>query len=662
MGLREQFTDQLKTAMKAGDAARTSTLRMILAKLKDTDIAARPKGVDQVPDDRDRRHAARHGEVAPRIGDAVPPGQPPGTCRQGRSRDRGDRELPAADQWTRPPRRRRSTPRSPRPGPPRSRTWARSWRRCAPTTPPALDMASAGPVGESQARRLMALPSAFLDELRARTPLAALIGRRVRLERAGRQWKACCPFHGEKTPSFYVYDDHYHCFGCGAHGDAISFVMQIRGRRLHGGGRAAGRRGGAGGAEALPRGRRGGTPAPRPGRRAGVAAAAYQRRLFLPEGRAALDYLLGRGLTEETIRRFGLGWSGEGRGALVSGAGTRGRSARTCSPRPGCCAREDPTGARVGIVLQPGDVPDPRPPRPGDQLRRPHPGRRPAEIPERPGDGAVFQAPQPLRARSGARACAGPARTAGRRPDVVVVEGYMDVIALHQAGFGGAVAPARHRADRGATGGAVAPVAGARAVFRRRRRRRPRRGPSGRTGAAAAGAGPLAALCRAAGGRGPGHPGPASGTGGVPGGPGRRAAAVPTCCTTCSAIPAAGATPEQRAAFSAGCWLRRSGSPIGAWRANTARRCWTGSSPPAAPAAAAGAGRRVGRRSESAVAAGRASGPAAPHPAAGRPGCRPDERHRGPCLPTRSRPPSGCASCSPSCCATRSSGRCRARR
>ena len=51
MGLREQFTDQLKTSMKAGDAPRTSTLRMILARLKDVDIAARPKGVDRVPEE-----------------------------------------------------------------------------------------------------------------------------------------------------------------------------------------------------------------------------------------------------------------------------------------------------------------------------------------------------------------------------------------------------------------------------------------------------------------------------------------------------------------------------------------------------------------------------------------------------------------------------------
>ena len=76
----------------------------------------------------------------------------------------------------------------------------------------------------------MAFDPAFLDELRARTPIAAVIGRRTKLARSGRNWKACCPFHGEKTPSFYVYDDHFHCFGCGVHGDVISFVMQSSGQ------------------------------------------------------------------------------------------------------------------------------------------------------------------------------------------------------------------------------------------------------------------------------------------------------------------------------------------------------------------------------------------------------------------------------------------------
>ncbi len=55
--------------------------------------------------------------------------------------------------------------------------------------------------------------------------LAAVIGRRVRLTMSGRQWKGCCPFRDEQTLSFYVYDDGVHCFGSGAHGDAISFVV-----------------------------------------------------------------------------------------------------------------------------------------------------------------------------------------------------------------------------------------------------------------------------------------------------------------------------------------------------------------------------------------------------------------------------------------------------
>src|SRR5438552_6485879 len=75
----------------------------------------------------------------------------------------------------------------------------------------------------------MTLSTAFLDELRARTVLSAVIAPSVKLIRAGREWKACCPFHNEKTPSFTVNDDKgfFHCFGCGAHGDVIGFVMRI---------------------------------------------------------------------------------------------------------------------------------------------------------------------------------------------------------------------------------------------------------------------------------------------------------------------------------------------------------------------------------------------------------------------------------------------------
>src|ERR1700730_17675294 len=74
----------------------------------------------------------------------------------------------------------------------------------------------------------MSFPPAFLDELRARLTLSDIVGKRLRLTRAGREFKACCPFHNEKTPSFYINDDKqfFHCFGCGAHGDVIGFVMR----------------------------------------------------------------------------------------------------------------------------------------------------------------------------------------------------------------------------------------------------------------------------------------------------------------------------------------------------------------------------------------------------------------------------------------------------
>ena len=71
------------------------------------------------------------------------------------------------------------------------------------------------------------LPQSFIDDLVARTDIVELIGARVTLKKSGREYKACCPFHGEKTPSFWVSPDKqfYHCFGCSAHGTALGFLM-----------------------------------------------------------------------------------------------------------------------------------------------------------------------------------------------------------------------------------------------------------------------------------------------------------------------------------------------------------------------------------------------------------------------------------------------------
>ena len=164
----------------------------------------------------------------------------------------------------------------------------------------------------------MAFPPGFLDELRARVSLADLVGRRVRLVRRGREHSGLCPFHNEKTPSFYVVEDKgfFHCFGCGAHGDAIGFIMRADNLDFI---EAVERLAGEAGV-AVPQ------HTPQERERAqrqktllealAVAAAFYEAQLWGPAGARAREYLTRRGLDEETIRRFRLGWAAEDRQAL----------------------------------------------------------------------------------------------------------------------------------------------------------------------------------------------------------------------------------------------------------------------------------------------------------------------------------------------------------
>ncbi|MFN6954492.1 MAG: DNA primase [Acetobacteraceae bacterium] len=273
----------------------------------------------------------------------------------------------------------------------------------------------------------MALPPDFLDDLRARTPLPGLIGRRARLTRSGRNWKACCPFHNEKSPSFYVYDDHYHCFGCGAHGDAITFVMQTEGASFM---EAVERLAAEAGLE-VPK------PSPREAERErerrdlhGVLAAAadaYARRLRAPEGADALAYLRRRGVSEESIARFGLGWSGDGRGGLVSELANQGIATEQME-QAGLLRRRDdgslaeaffnrvmfPIRDRRGRVIAFG----------GRTLGDAQP--KYVNGPET----ALFAKRRSLYGLDLAR------DSAFRGARVVVVEGYLDVIALDQAGRG----------------------------------------------------------------------------------------------------------------------------------------------------------------------------------------------------------------------------------
>ncbi len=278
----------------------------------------------------------------------------------------------------------------------------------------------------------MALPANFLDELRARTPIAAVIGRRVKLARSGRQWKGCCPFHGEKTPSFYVYDDAYHCFGCGAHGDVISFVMQSDGLAFM---EAVGQLAAEAGLE---------VPKPTPQaaeaerRRLDVVGvleavqAHYQRRLTLPEGRSGRDYLLGRGLTEATIARFGLGWAGE-RGGLTADLSRQGIEIDQIA-EAGLIRRDEETGRTFELFSQ--------------RVMFPIRDRRGSIISF---GGRILGAGQPKyvngpetpvfskrRTLYGLDLARDGVRNGGT---LIVVEGYMDVIATAQAGFTGVVAP-----------------------------------------------------------------------------------------------------------------------------------------------------------------------------------------------------------------------------
>ncbi len=166
----------------------------------------------------------------------------------------------------------------------------------------------------------MTLSPQWLDELRSRTTLSSLIMRTTKLQRAGREWKACCPFHDEKSPSFTVNDakGFYHCFGCGAHGDAIRWMTDQRGMQFMD---AVKELAAAAGMD-LP------APDPQAARRAekraslhDVMAAAQEwfvANLWSASGMAAREYLQRRGLDEKTVRKFGFGWAPDNKGALKS--------------------------------------------------------------------------------------------------------------------------------------------------------------------------------------------------------------------------------------------------------------------------------------------------------------------------------------------------------
>jgi DNA primase len=153
------------------------------------------------------------------------------------------------------------------------------------------------------------IPQSFIDDLTARADIVELIGSRVELKKAGREYRACCPFHNEKTPSFWVspQKQFYHCFGCGAHGTALGFLMEYDKLSFP---------------EAIEElASRLGLEVPREASsqpdNSGSTQPLYDMNLrvarhyagVLPTDARARDYTNKRGLTRETIERFMIGFA-----------------------------------------------------------------------------------------------------------------------------------------------------------------------------------------------------------------------------------------------------------------------------------------------------------------------------------------------------------------
>ncbi|MCC4799059.1 DNA primase [Enterovibrio norvegicus] len=159
------------------------------------------------------------------------------------------------------------------------------------------------------------IPRAFIDDLLARLDIVELIDARVKLKKQGKNYGACCPFHNEKTPSFSVSQEKqfYHCFGCGVHGNAIDFIMEFdRLEFVEAIEELASQLG-----VDVPRENDSGAPKGPYARSdqkrdlyqmMGQIAQFYQSSLRTEAGHVAIDYLKGRGLSGEIVQKFGVGF------------------------------------------------------------------------------------------------------------------------------------------------------------------------------------------------------------------------------------------------------------------------------------------------------------------------------------------------------------------
>src|SRR5690606_12143172 len=224
--------------------------------------------------------------------------------------------------------RSRAVPTWPRSGPRSKHGWDEPRRRiaaggegCRPAAKRLCLLTTAGSAGrreeagggltEARTSQMAGLiPQHFIDDLVGRSDIVEVVGARVQLRKAGREYKACCPFHDEKTPSFTVSPTKgfYHCFGCGAHGTALGFLMEYEHLSFPEAVEALARIAGV----EVPR-----EDGQRPARRHDelfelLRQAERHFQAQLKDHEPAIEWLKTRGIDGPTAKRFGIGYAPDG--------------------------------------------------------------------------------------------------------------------------------------------------------------------------------------------------------------------------------------------------------------------------------------------------------------------------------------------------------------
>ena len=282
----------------------------------------------------------------------------------------------------------------------------------------------------------------FINELKSRLLVSDVVGEYVRLTRHGREWKGLSPFSSEKTPSFTVNDQKqfWHCFSSGEHGDIISFLTKTQNMTFWEAAEVLAKRAGI----EMPSQKR---QDPAQAQRAKTtldalqaASEYFQSQLLLQQNKRALDYLRQRGISQATIKKFGLGFA-----PTPTSTSSGENSLRAALHKKNF---SDEILLDAGLIIKP-DEPNKKP---YDRFR----GRITFPIDNRKGEVIAFGAraldssasakylnsPETALFHKGSNfyAISKAAKPSYDKGQLIIVEGYMDVIALHQAGCENVVA------------------------------------------------------------------------------------------------------------------------------------------------------------------------------------------------------------------------------